>query len=111
MAGQNHIWQNHQWQNHAAPPFIALPAMILSLLRMILSGHDSVGLLRWHKKSSQLANNFDYCITDSSGQTPAWVGRAPGRCLVKVIPPVAKRASGHSLSVSICVHLWLLCFS
>jgi hypothetical protein len=59
MAGQN-----HQWQNHAAPPFMVLPAMILSLLRMILSGHDSVGLLRWHKKSSPLANKLVYCSAE-----------------------------------------------
>jgi hypothetical protein len=48
-------------QNHKAPLFMVLPAMVLSLLRMILCGHDSVGLLRWHKKSSQLASMFDYC--------------------------------------------------
>jgi hypothetical protein len=34
--------QNYIWQNHAAPSFLVLPAMILSLLRMILSCHDSV---------------------------------------------------------------------
>jgi hypothetical protein len=70
MAGQNHIGQNHQWQNPAAPPFMVLPAMILSLLRMILSGHDSVGLLRWHKKSPQLANKWVYCSAGISGQGP-----------------------------------------
>ena len=46
MAGQNHIRQNH-----VAPPFMVLPERILSLLRMILSGHDSVGLLRLHAAS------------------------------------------------------------
>src|ERR1035441_6103746 len=40
MAGQNH----HIWQNLAAPPFMVLPAIIPSLLRMILSCHDSVFL-------------------------------------------------------------------
>jgi hypothetical protein len=49
MAGQNHIWQNH-----ADPPFTVLSAMILSC-------HDSVGLLHVHKKSSQLANNLGFC--------------------------------------------------
>ena len=48
-------------QNHKAPLFMVLRTMVLSLLRMILSGHDSVGLLRWPRKSSQLANNLDYC--------------------------------------------------
>ena len=60
MAGQNHIRQNHQWQNHAAPPLMVLPARILSLLRMILSGHDSVGLLRLCTKPSQLAHKLVY---------------------------------------------------
>src|ERR1017187_8597909 len=31
-------------QNHGAPPFLVLPAKIPSLLRMILSCHDSVFL-------------------------------------------------------------------
>jgi hypothetical protein len=51
IAGQNHVEQrrNHCWQD------------LKRQGRMILSCHDSVGLLRLHKKSSQLANNFDYC--------------------------------------------------
>jgi hypothetical protein len=49
MSGQNHIRQNH-----AAPPLMVLPASILSLLRMILSGHDSVGLRRLRTKALRL---------------------------------------------------------
>jgi hypothetical protein len=37
----------------------------MNLLNMILSCHDSVGLRRWHKDSSQLANNLDYCSTET----------------------------------------------
>jgi hypothetical protein len=46
-------------QNHAAPVLTVLPEMILALNRMILSGHDSVCLLLFHKQPSQLANYFD----------------------------------------------------
>jgi hypothetical protein len=49
MAGHNHIRQNH-----AAPPLMFLPARILSLLRMILSGHDSVSLRRLRTKALRL---------------------------------------------------------
>jgi len=62
---QNHGRTESYLTDHAAPPFVVPPAMILSLFRMILSCHDSVGLLR-DKKSSQPANNFDYCSRPAS---------------------------------------------
>jgi hypothetical protein len=39
---QNHGRTESYWTDHAAPPLVVLPAIILSLFRMILSGHDSV---------------------------------------------------------------------
>ena len=53
MAGQNHVEQrrNLRWQD------------LKRQRRMILSCHDSVCLPRLHKEPSQLANDFDYCIT------------------------------------------------
>jgi hypothetical protein len=51
-------------QNHAAPPLMVLPARILFLLRMILCGHDSVGLLGLPTKPSQLAHKLAYCSAD-----------------------------------------------
>ena len=51
-------------QNHAAPPLMVLPARILFLLRMILCGHDSVGLLGLPTKPSQLAHKLAYCSAE-----------------------------------------------
>src|ERR1039457_4402891 len=42
----------------------------VNLLNMILSCHDSVGLRRWHKDSSQLANNLDYCSAEADPSGP-----------------------------------------
>jgi hypothetical protein len=72
---QNHGRTESYLTDHAAPPFVVPPAMILSLFRMILSCHDSVGLLR-DKKSSQPANKFDYCSPGVTGG----VGRVWGVC-------------------------------
>ena len=53
MAGQNHVEQRRdlRWQD------------LTRQGRMILSCHDSVCPPRLHKEPSQLANDFDYCIT------------------------------------------------
>jgi hypothetical protein len=51
-------------QNHTALPFKVLPAMIPSLLHMILSCYDSVCLVRLHNQSSQPAVSICVQIGD-----------------------------------------------
>jgi len=71
-------------QNHAAPPLMVLPARILFLLRMILSGHDSVGLLGLPTKPSQLAHKLAYCRGSQRGFLFSAFLRIPRRLCVNL---------------------------